>query len=84
MATGTAKRLEAPNKEGWLVVSLRKITPGQVAPNDPVIEQARRELGDAAGQEYAFALRAAMREEVGVKRNETAIRAVRTQLLGGQ
>jgi len=84
MATGTAKRLEAPNKEGWLVVSLRKITPVQVAPNDPVIEQARRELGDAAGQEYAFALRAAMREEVGVKRNETAIRAVRTQLLGGQ
>ncbi len=84
MAQGTAKRLEAPNKEGWLVVSLRKITPGQVAPNDPVIEQARRELGDAAGQEYAFALRAAMRGEVGVKRNEAAIRAVRTQLLGGQ
>jgi peptidyl-prolyl cis-trans isomerase D len=84
MAKGTAKRLEAPNREGWLVVSLRKITPGQVAPNDPVIDQARRELGEAAGQEYAFALRAAMRGEVGVKRNETAIRAVRTQLVGGQ
>ncbi len=84
MAGGTAKRLEAPNQEGWLVVSLRKITPGLVAPNDPVIEQARTELGGAAGQEYAFALRAAMRGEIGVKRNESAIRAVRTQLVGGQ
>ncbi|WP_295531373.1 peptidylprolyl isomerase [Novosphingobium sp. Chol11] len=84
MAGGTAKRLEAPNKEGWLVVHLRKIKLGEVAPNDPVIEQARRELGEAAGQEYAFALRAAMRDEIGVKRNEAGIRAVRTQLLGGQ
>ena len=84
MAQGTAKRLEAPGNQGWLIVNLRKIIPGQVAPNDPAIDQARTELGGAAGEEYAYALRAAMRDVVGVTRNENAIRAVRTQLIGGQ
>jgi peptidyl-prolyl cis-trans isomerase D len=84
MAQGTSKRLEVPNKAGWVVVSLTRIIPGTVASDDPLIEQARRELGQVIGREYVDELRAAVREQVGVKRNEPAIAAVRTQLVGGQ
>jgi peptidyl-prolyl cis-trans isomerase D len=67
-----------------VVVLLNKIVPGQVKPDDPVLAQARVELGQLAGREYVDQLRAAVREVVGVKRNEAAIAALRTQLLGGQ
>lgn len=84
MAKGTNKRLEAPERAGWYVVSLKSIVPGQVAPNDPMLAQAGQELGIVSGREYAAQLRAAIRREVGVKRNDAAIKAVTSQLTGGQ
>lgn len=84
MAQGTSKPLEVPGKAGWLIVTLNKIVPGEVAPNEPLVAQARAELGAVVGREYVDQLRAAVREAVGVKRNEAAIASVRTQLLGGQ
>ena len=84
MAQGTTKLLPAPNNAGWLVVQLRKITPGPVPANDPIIASANQELSQYTGREYAEELRGAIRAEVGIKRNEVAIRAVATQLGGGQ
>lgn len=83
MAEGTVKTLAAPREQGWYVVALKDIAPGQVAPNDPLLANARRELGGLAGQEYAEQMRRAIRSEVGVKRNDKAIAAVRRQLTGG-
>ena len=84
MAQGTAKKLEIPGKGGFLVVTLSKIIPGEVKADDPVIARARVELGQLTGRESVDQLRSAVREAVGVKRNDTAITALRTQLLGGQ
>ena len=84
MAQGTAKRLDGPNKAGWIVVTLSKIVPGQVTPDDPLMARARLELGQVVGREYVDQLRAAVREAVGVKRNEVAIAGLRRQLSGGQ
>jgi peptidyl-prolyl cis-trans isomerase D len=81
MAQGTTKLMPSPN--GWLVVRLRSITPGPVAPNDPLLASAATELSQLTGREYADELRAAIRAEVGIKRNEVAIRAVASQLAGG-
>lgn len=83
MAAGTEKRLEAPNKAGWFVVQLDEIEPGKVAPNDPQMQLARRELAMVAGREYEQQFRAAVRDEMGVERNDKAIAAVKTQLTGG-
>lgn len=82
MAKGTAKRLEGPNDAGWFVVQLDSIRPGQVVAGDPVLAQARVELGALAGQEYEQQFRAAIRSELGVERNANAIKAVRRQLAG--
>lgn len=82
MVKGAAKRLEAPNGAGWVIVQLKDVEPGQIAPNDPVIAAASGEFGRLVGKEYAEELRAAFRAEVGVKRNESAIRTLRTTLNG--
>ncbi|WP_338446195.1 SurA N-terminal domain-containing protein [Pelagerythrobacter marensis] len=82
MAQGTAKKLEAPEDSGWYVVDLDEIETGTVASDDPLLAQTKRELGPAIGSEYADQLRVALRKELGVERNATAIDAVRKQLLG--
>lgn len=84
MAQGTAKKLDAPDKAGFLVVVLTKVTPGVLKADDPFIGRAKFELGQIAGREYVDELRMAVRDAVGVKRNDAAIAALRTQLTGGQ
>lgn len=84
MAQGTAKSIAAPDGSGWIVVSLGKVIPGVVAANDPIVPAAAQELSQALGPEYGASLRRAISNDVGVKRNEAGIRAVRTQLVGGQ
>ena len=83
MAQGTTKVLAAPNNQGWFVVSLAKIVPGDPAKIAPLLPQATAELSQIAGREYADQLRKAMRDELGVKKNQTAINAVARQLTGG-
>ena len=82
MAQGTVKLLKAPNDRGWYVVALRQIVPGQIAPNDPLVASARRELAMASGRELAEAMRRAIRAEVGIERNPAAIAGVRKRLVG--
>ncbi len=82
MAKNSSKRLEAPGKNGWYIVTVKDIIPGQIQPNDPQLAPASRDLGRIVGQEYVQQLRAAIRADVGAKRNETAIAAVRKDLVG--
>lgn len=83
MAEGTVKTLPVTGERGFFVVSLKKIEPGKVAANDPILAAAQRELGGVVASEYAEQMRRAIRDEVGTTRNEAAIKAVRTQLGGG-
>ncbi len=43
---------------------------------------ARKELAQITGREYADQLMRAIREDVGVKRDDDAIRAVKSRLSG--
>ena len=83
MAQGTTHLMPAAGNRGWLVIQLKTIQPGTVAANDPMLAETAKELGKIAGNEYADELRVAIRNNVGVKRNEAAINAVKTQLGGG-
>ena len=82
MAEGTTKRLEAQNDAGWFVIDLEDIEAGLIARDDPVFAQAKQQFIPTIGAEYAQQFVAAMREEVGVERNDEAIAAVRRQLIG--
>jgi peptidyl-prolyl cis-trans isomerase D len=59
------------------------VIPGKVAPNDPRLPQFQQTMARVTAQEYSAQLRAAMRIDVGVKRNDTAINALKTRLSGG-
>ena len=83
MAKGTVKLLAAPNNRGWYVVSLSQIIPGEAAKITPVLPDAKRELSNLTGREYADQLRAAVRQEMTVKRNQPGIDAVARRLGGG-
>ncbi len=82
MAEGTTKRLEAANRLGWFVVDLAEITTDEIADDDPLFQSTLTQLGPAISNEYAEQLTNAMREELGVERNDDAIEAVRKQLAG--
>lgn len=82
MAKGTTKLLPVPGDRGWFVVSLKDIVPGRLAPNDPMVAAAQRELGSLVGREYSHQLTRAIRAELGVKREDSAIAALRKQLAG--
>jgi len=79
---GGTRLLGAPRNRGWYVVQVKDIVPGKVDPADPRLVGLKDNVKNEVGEEYFQQLRAAMRKEVGVKRNETAIAAVRRRLLG--
>lgn len=83
MAQGTAKTLESAGNTGWFVIDLDRIELGQMAPNDPLAQQARQELANAMTGELNQQAVAAMRKTVGVEINRAAVDAVRKQLTGG-
>jgi peptidyl-prolyl cis-trans isomerase D len=82
MAQGTVKRLEAAGHGGWYVLQLDRIEPGAIAANDPIIAATMRQLGQASGEEYLEEFVNAAQREIGVERNEAAIKAVAAQLTG--
>ncbi|MEP2736343.1 MAG: SurA N-terminal domain-containing protein [Erythrobacter sp.] len=82
MAIDTTKRLEMANKGGWFVVDLDEINAQSIDDNEELLAATGQQLQGALVAEYSAQLTAAMREEIGVERNDNAIDAVRKQLLG--
>jgi peptidyl-prolyl cis-trans isomerase D len=78
----TAKLLAAPYKGGWFVLVVDKIDRGNARGNNDIVEKMRGDLGSTFGDEYRQQYVRAMRNEVGTKKNTTAIADVRAELLG--
>ena len=82
MAAGTAKRIAAPDNQGFFLIALNEIEAGEIEDDDPLVADARRGYGDLLLREYGDQLRIAARNEIGVQRNDEAIAAVRRELAG--
>lgn len=80
---GTARMIEAPYKGGYFVVVTDTIERGDARTKPDIVAKMRSDLGATAGDEYAQQFVRAVRNQVGVKRNDAAINALRTELLGG-
>lgn len=79
---GTAKMLQAPYKGGWFVVVTDSIERGDARGKPDIVAKMRNDLGATAADEYAAQFVRAVRNQVGVKRNDAAINALRKELLG--
>lgn len=80
---GGVKLMGAPRNRGWYVVQAQDIVPGKVVAGDPRLAGFKQSIEEVLAREYSRQMRGAMRADVGVKRNESAIKAVRTSLQGG-
>jgi peptidyl-prolyl cis-trans isomerase D len=78
---GTARMAPNPGGDGFFVVKVNKITPGNALSSPGLIGQVRGELNQAAAQDYAEQFVADMKRELKVKRNESAIQGFRARML---
>ncbi|MBI1401726.1 MAG: peptidylprolyl isomerase [Porphyrobacter sp.] len=84
MAEGSTKLLEAPRDLGWYVVDLDTISTDSVDSEPGLLDQTRRGLAPALGDEYRRQAALAMRKELGTTIDQDAVAAVRKQLAGEQ
>jgi peptidyl-prolyl cis-trans isomerase D len=80
LRTGQSRMGTAPQGGGFFVVKVGKVTPGNaiIAPN--LITQVQSELGRAASNDYAEEFLNAVKRQLRVRRNTSAIEAFRTRL----
>jgi peptidyl-prolyl cis-trans isomerase D len=79
---GSASLVEAPYKGGWFVIVVDSIDKGNASGNAQLIDKMRGDLGASMGDEYREQFARAVRDKVGVKKNDAAIAALRRELLG--
>lgn len=80
MKKGTAKTLDAGRSQGWFVVHLNEVIKGDASKNVELIAARRQELLGLLQQEYTAQLINAARAEVGVSKNDSAIKDIRSRL----
>jgi peptidyl-prolyl cis-trans isomerase D len=82
MKEKTIKRLEAPAGQGWYIVWLDKVEPGDLKAEPMLIPQLQAEFSRLIGEEYASQFTAAIKADLGVKRNPEAEAKLKRQLAG--
>lgn len=82
MPVRTAKLLQAPYKGGWFVIVADSVTRSDARSQPAIIDKMRTGLARSLGEEYSQQFMRAVRQQVGVKRNEAAIGKLRATLGG--
>ena len=77
-----ARLLAAPYKGGWFVLVVDSVKRTDARGNADIVAKMRGDLGSTFGDEYRQQYIRAMRNAVGVKKDDKAIAAVRADLLG--
>ena len=78
-----ARTLQMPGRAGWFVVRVDSITPGDARTAPGLIETTREQLSGVVGDEYVQQFATAVRNLVGVKKNDSAVARLKTGLQGG-
>ena len=81
LGQGKSKMFADPEGRGFYIVKVDKIVPGNAMLQPGLIGRTATELQDAISDEYARQFMAALRKELKVKRNESAIQGMKARLL---
>ena len=71
-----------PSSQGWVLINVDAIEPGNLAATPGLLDASRREIASQIPDEFAGAFAAAAEKAVGVTRNEAVIAAVTRRLSG--
>ena len=82
LGQGKVRTVAGDQGEGIYVVKVNKITPGNALTQPTLITQTQLQMQQALPQEYGAQFLNAMRQAVGVKRNEKAIADSKTRITG--
>ena len=80
--TGRARIAPMANKQGWVVVQLDRIEPGNLAAEPSLLAATQSQLSDAIGREYTTQFTNAAKKMLKIERNESAIGDLRKSLTG--
>lgn len=83
LGQGKSRMLADTRGRGFYVVKLNTIVPGNALAQPGLIASVQNEFQQALSQEYAQQFLSAVKAEVGVKRNESAIAAARKRITSG-
>ncbi len=79
---GQARVLAAPNGQGWFVVKVDEVEPGDLSQAPQLVDAVRRSLQSEAGNEIGETFVRAIEREVGVTRRPEQLKAVNRRLTG--
>jgi peptidyl-prolyl cis-trans isomerase D len=79
---GKARIMKAPGTEGWLVVYLAAIVPGDASKEPALAQAVRGQFASIIGDEYAQQFAASLRSGLKVRRNDKALQKLKSDLLG--
>ena len=80
LSAGKSRMVADPRGAGYFVVRAGSITPGNAATQPGLITQVQASFQETKAQELAEQFVDAVRQDVGIKRNEKAIAAARARL----
>jgi peptidyl-prolyl cis-trans isomerase D len=80
LSAGKSRMVADPQGAGYFVVRAGSITPGNAATQPGLIAQVQTSFQESAAQELAEQFIAAVRNDVGIERDEKAIAAARARL----
>ncbi|MBU3078257.1 peptidylprolyl isomerase [Sphingomonas quercus] len=83
LAPGQARVLAAPGNQGWFVVKLDSIKPGDARSMPSLVEATRGQFSRVVGDEYVSQFANAARAALGMKVDTAAIARLKGELAGG-
>jgi len=82
LGQGKVRTVAGDQGEGIYVVKVNKIVPGNSLTRPTLITQTQQQMQNSLSQEYGAQFMNAMRQAVGVKRNDKAIADTKTRITG--
>lgn len=82
LGSGKSRVVADAQQRGFSVVKVNRIVPGNALTQPALISRVQTEFQEAVSEEYARQFLAAIREAVGVRRNEEAIAASKRRIGG--
>ena len=82
LRVGKARLVPSADRQGWVLVKLERIEPGNLGEDPSLIAATQSQLSNAIGREYTEQFANAVKAELKVKRNDAAISGLRKSLAG--
>ena len=82
LGQGKSRMVAGGQGEGFYVVKVNRIIPGNALGQPALITRTQQQMQDALSQEYGAQFLSAMRQAVGVKRNDKAVAAAKARITG--